>query len=85
MEDRLIVDCQCNSTDHLLVITALDEDIYIEALLNSNLGFFKRTLIGIKFIFGLEAKTGTFVEHLVSEKGATQIINFLKTNIERRK
>lgn len=64
-EDLLI--CQCGDVEHCAIISydPDDKEVYINVLLNK-LPFWKRFIVGIKYICGKQSKYGYFDELIVS-------------------
>jgi len=73
MKDNNILICECNSTEHQIVFNKIDDDsddkqIYCHIYLSDYPNFFKRVIIGIKYIFGYKCKYGHWDEFILSKK-----------------
>ncbi len=58
--------CECGSIEHQMVFMYENdekhdiEEVYLEVHLNNYMGFWKRLVHGIKYIFGFQSKYGAF-------------------------
>ncbi len=75
MKNNNILVCECNSTEHQIVFSKIDSDdindskeIYCHIYLTDYPSFFKRILIGIKYIFGYKCRYGHWDEFILCEK-----------------
>ena len=74
--------CSCNFSEHLLILhfNKDDKEIYLEYHLCS-LPFWKRVVIGIKYIFGYRSKYGEYGEFIISKdnyKPFKEILTFFE-------
>jgi len=64
LDGSYFFECQCGSSEHILRFTldASDEDpgIYSSVFLDSDVPWYKRLWMGIKYIFGYRCKYGYF-------------------------
>ena len=82
--DKVILVCECNSTEHQIVIFHSDDEgspiSYIRIHLNKK-PFLWRLVYGIKYIFGRQCKFGAFDEFIFNEddvKVVEKIVKYLK-------
>jgi len=75
-EDKIYVECSCGSPEHLLQFDRDEDFVYVYVLLN-NPNFFKRILIGLKYIFGYKCRYGQFDEILLSKESAKSLAEYL--------
>ena len=92
-EDQYII-CSCGSAEHIIRLEkynwikdgkVLDQDLSISVHLSPESSIFKRIWIAIKYIFGHEAKFGSFEEILLDEAKAQQIIDFMHAALQSKK
>ena len=69
---RTLFTCRCGSIEHIFVITADDEDMYIEVHL-APLPLWQRVRQAIKYVFGYRSKWGDFDEILLDPTQALQL------------
>ena len=70
MDKPEILVCDCNSTEHQLVIMYDEEDNLDYVHINLNrISFWKR----IKYLFGYQCKYGAFEEVILSKKHLSQL------------
>lgn len=71
MTEYKILVCDCSSIEHQLVFNYDKDDntCYVSIHLNK-LGFWKRLIHGIRYIFGYECKYGDFEEIILNEQHA---------------
>jgi hypothetical protein len=79
--------CSCNFSEHLLILhfNKDDKEIYLEYHLCS-LPFWKRVIIGIKYILGYRSKYGEYGEFIISKdnyKQFKEILTFLKMKLNK--
>lgn len=75
MKTELIL-CECSSPEHQIIIHK-DEDyntVYCSIHLN-NYSFWKRLIIGVKYIFGYKSQYGAWDEIILTDKHKEQIKN----------
>lgn len=74
-----LLTCDCNSTEHQIVVYPDVEDrmLYLHIHLTSY-GFWRRLKAGLKYIFGYKCKFGHWEEFILSEKHSEDISNILK-------
>ena len=88
-DDKDIIICQCNSTDHQIIFLYSDDEIngerypicYAHIHLNK-LPFWKRLKYSIKYIFGYQYRYGAFDEFIFTPDDADKLqklVNYLKT------
>lgn len=60
--------CDCHRLDHMFKLSFDSEDgeLYLTCHLNTYNSFFKRIIIGIKYIFGYKSRFGNFDEVVVN-------------------
>ena len=88
MKDKNIMVCECSSVEHQIVFSKIysndeDKQIYCHIYLTDYPSFFKRILIGIKYIFGYKCKYGHWDEFILSNKHSDdlkEMSDYLKTN-----
>lgn len=68
MKQKFFV-CQCNSLQHLFVVTPEEDEIYLEVHL-SPLPFWKRVRNAVRYVFGRRSKYGDFEEIILSPSQA---------------
>lgn len=81
METKVVF-CVCHNKEHQLVFTKNEEDglVYAEMHL-TKLRFWKRLVLGVKYIFGYQSRYGAFDEIVLDKNHATDFIaigEFLK-------
>ena len=76
--------CKCNDPQHQFIIQTIDFEndpaVYISVLLTP-VGFFKRLINGIKYIFGHRSKYGDFQEIIINPDDADilqDVVDMLK-------
>jgi hypothetical protein len=69
---RTLFTCRCGSIEHIFVITADDEDLFIEVHL-APLPLWQRVRQAIKYVFGYRSKWGDFDEILLDPTQALQL------------
>ena len=77
--------CQCNSVEHVVQFTADDTDdeqsvCYIEVQLRQHRGFWKRTWVALRYIFGYQCVYGHWDCTSLSQEEAKKLLDFLKNN-----
>ena len=80
--------CACNSVEHQLIVTRLDDapEVYVMIHL-AKLGFFKRLWHAIKYVFGYRCRFGDFEEFIFSPEDADRlqsIVDHLKSSVEEQ-
>lgn len=81
MKDEIII-CECSSAEHQAVLRFDDNKdlgrmVYVEIHLVP-LVWYKRLLLGLKYIFGYKCCYGNFEEMILSPKHARQIYNLYR-------
>ena len=78
--DRDLLICNCNSVEHQIVFTHEHEDniVYATVHLNS-LPFFKRLVVGIRYIFGRKSRYGAWEEFVFDDTHIPQLKDTIKT------
>lgn len=71
MKQKFFV-CQCNSLQHLFVVTPAEDEIYLEVHL-SPLPFWKRVRNAVRYVFGRRSKYGDFEEIILSPSQALDL------------
>jgi len=69
---RTLFTCRCGSIEHIFVITADDEDLFIEVHL-APLPLWQRVRQAVKYVFGYRSKWGDFDEILLDPTQALQL------------
>ena len=66
--------CDCNSTEHQIVIYPEDEDglVYCHIYL-TNYGFWRRLKAGLKYIFGYKCRFGQWDEFILKPEHADKL------------
>ena len=69
MEDgkSMLLECQCHSTEHIMLLSKIDGDFYLTIHLSKH-GFFQRVWHAIKYVFGYRCKYGDFEEIIISDE-----------------
>jgi hypothetical protein len=81
-----IIICECNSTDHQMVILYNDEDTQPTCYTHIHLTkkpFMDRLLYGIMYIFGYQSRYGAFDEFIFNPEDADKlqkVVDYLRTN-----
>lgn len=74
-----IIICDCKSTEHQIVINFDDTDnlkmVYLHIHLANHKNFFKRLLIGIKYVFGYKSKYGQWDEFIITKDNYSKLKN----------
>ena len=75
--------CECSSCEHQFIVRwdNDDKEVYISIHLANYLGFWKRLLEGIKYIFGHKCRYGQFDEIILRKEDADnlqKIVDHLK-------
>ena len=80
MSDYEVVICSCQSPEHQMVFHYDDEDneVVAQPALNHFHSFFKRIVVGVRYIFGYECKTGHFDCVIINKREAQRIIEVLQ-------
>lgn len=81
MDQTELFICTCNDVQHQFVVHKLDDEIYIEVLLNPERNFFKRIWIAIKYIFGHKSIYGYFDEIIVKPKDIDRLCKILRSGL----
>lgn len=63
IKDDVII-CKCNSPNHKIIIRKDTEDIYVYFFLG-DFPFFKRLILGLRYIFKLKNNYGNFEEFIL--------------------
>jgi len=69
---KTLFTCRCGSMEHIFVITADDEDLFIEVHL-APLPLWQRVRQAVKYVFGYRSKWGDFDEILLDPTQALQL------------
>ena len=74
-DNEILFLCACSSSEHQFIVRWDNEyeQVYISIHLANYLGFWKRLLRGIKYIFGYKCKYGDFDEIILREKDADKL------------
>lgn len=72
VEDTTIISCACASVEHNMIyrVDRDDPEVWLYFTLNKEESFFKRLLLGIKYIFGYQSRFGMYGEILVDKHNA---------------
>jgi hypothetical protein len=80
MENNLFI-CDCHDVAHQFIFSIDEVDVLErEAILSihlNKLSFFKRLLLGIKYIFGYQSRFGAFDEVILSETQIQRLSDLL--------
>lgn len=66
MEDKLLI-CSCNRAEHQIIVREIEGEYYANIHL-VHFPFFKRLILGIKYIFGYKCKYGNFEEFILDDR-----------------
>lgn len=79
MKNEILL-CECNSSDHQLIMNHDEEDntVYCHVHLASR-PFLKRLWYGIKYIFGYKCRYGHWDEFIFNPKDADKMYNVAET------
>ena len=79
-------ECDCGHAEHTIrFIVNKDEsypELYTEMMMNSYHGFFRRILIAVKYIFGINCKYGHFDTWLLNRNDANRLREVLDEYID---
>lgn len=73
------INCSCSSLEHICRLTYYSDEpdfLYFTVHLN-NLSFWKRLILGIKYIFGYQSKYGCVEEIMLKTDECFDMINFM--------
>lgn len=75
--------CLCGHNEHQMIVSIIPDDadttvVYLSMNLSDNLPFFRRLVLGIKYIFGHRSNYGMFSEVLLDERETYRLASFLK-------
>ena len=80
---RTLYTCRCGSLEHMFVVSADDQDLFLEIHL-APAPFFERVLHAIRHVFGYRSKWGDFDEVLLEPEQALllgdQLVNWASGN-----
>ena len=82
MKNEIFI-CECNSPEHQFLITFEDSYFVITPYLSPYLNFFKRLILGIKYIFGYKSSYGAFDSIMLSKKRAEQLSSKIMIEIKK--
>lgn len=80
MKDEKWYVCQCHSLEHFFVISydqTWNDSVFVNVYL-SHLPFFKRFILGIKYIFGYKSRYGNYEEILLDKTQVNDLIQRLQ-------
>ena len=69
---RTLFTCVCGSLEHIFIVTADDDDLFIEVHL-SPLPFFERLKHAVQYLFGYRSRWGDFDEILLNPETALML------------
>lgn len=74
-----VIKCSCYSPEHYILVTFNKEEkeVYFNYFLETQ-KWYKRILIGIKYIFGFRSKFGHFGEIIIDEKNTKVFKKIIK-------
>jgi hypothetical protein len=76
--DRNIFICSCHSLEHQYSFWYSKEDgLYCEPHLDTTLPFYKRLILGIKYIFGYKSRYGSWDEFLFKKEDLNKLKNII--------
>jgi hypothetical protein len=76
--DRSIFVCTCHSLEHQYSFWYSKEDgLYCEPHLNTTLPFYKRLILGIKYIFGYKSRIGAWDEFIFKKEDLDKLKNII--------
>lgn len=79
LESRNIFICKCNSLEHQYFFYYSKEDgIFCEPHLHTHLSFYKRLVLGIKYIFGYKSRFGSWDEFLFKDEDLIKLEEYIK-------
>jgi hypothetical protein len=70
--------CECNSPEHQFIIDADEDNVYLTPYLSPYLGFFRRCVLAVKYIFGYRSRHGSFDSVVLSRSRVKQLIGSLR-------
>lgn len=80
--DKQLILCECNSTDHQLILVKFLEDeddlVYVNVHLTTNRNFFQRLWYGLKYAFGYRSRYGDWDEFIFDRAKMTELTDFMK-------
>lgn len=78
MENQIII-CSCNSTEHQMILSSIEgeKEVYVHIHLN-HLSFWKRLILGVKYIFGYTSKYGHWEEMILDTSHINQLKKVIK-------
>jgi len=84
MLERQVLICECNSLEHQIIFwyDKDEKELYCEPHLSSYNNFFKRLILGIKYIFGYKSKFGNWDETIFKPEELNKLYKHLKDNYE---
>jgi hypothetical protein len=83
LEDRNILICKCHSLEHQYSFYYSKEDgLFCEPHLSTYLPFYKRLILGIKYIFGYKSRFGAWDEFLFKDEDLNKLEAYIKLTKE---
>jgi hypothetical protein len=85
-QEKEIIICECNSTEHQFVFLYETEDEQPMCYIHTHLvkkPFWERVIYAIKYILGYQSKLGAFDEFIINPNDADKlqkVVDYLKTN-----
>lgn len=78
------ISCSCGSSEHTLrfILNKEDGEIYTEVYLNQHRSFFKRAIIGIKYILGYKSRYGHWDCFSADREKILELKNFINDAIK---
>jgi hypothetical protein len=73
---QILFVCRCASLEHLFVVSAEEEDLFIETHL-APLPFFERLKHAVRYLFGYRSKYGDFDEIVLDARTALDLGDYL--------
>ena len=76
---QVMIPCECHTPEHTLYLTLHyphkeeEADLFVTYFLDSDIGFWKRFLTGIKYIFGYKCAYGHFGSTIITTQYAAEI------------
>ena len=76
---NVMIPCECHTPEHTFYLSLHypykedDAELFVTYFLDSDIGFWKRVITGIKYIFGYKCIYGHFGSTIISKKYAIEI------------
>lgn len=79
MDQRLVLFCQCHLTAHNVVVERVfdDEDIAVSVALNHYLPWYRRVVVGLRYILGSDNTSSHYDEVVLRKEDVAKLREFL--------